>query len=49
MSLGKSAWSEARSTLQRLFDSDEGAIRDHPSLQQEILIPMVYPIYCSLK
>eukprot|EP00210_Caulerpa_lentillifera_P008219 g7847.t1 len=40
MGLGKSAWSEARVTLQRLFASNEGIIRDNPTLQQELLIPM---------
>ncbi|XP_062511882.1 fumarylacetoacetase-like [Corticium candelabrum] len=40
MALGRSAWSEARQTLQRLLSSQEGIIRDNASLQAKALIPM---------
>jgi len=39
MGKGKATWTEARSTLQRLLSSSEGAIRDNQDLQKHVLIP----------
>ncbi|XP_003388584.1 PREDICTED: fumarylacetoacetase-like [Amphimedon queenslandica] len=39
MSLGRPAWSEARSTLQRLLSANEGALRDNP-LRNTAFVPM---------
>jgi len=38
MALGRPAWKEARSSLQRILSSSEGALRDNVHLQKEILI-----------
>lgn len=41
MSLGKSAWSEARTTLQRLLSAQEGVLRDNVALREQVLIKQV--------
>lgn len=38
--LGKSAWKEARSTIQKLLSSNEPTLRDNASLRKKALIPM---------
>lgn len=38
--LGRSAWKEARETLQRLLSATEPQLRDNASLRQRALIPM---------
>lgn len=40
MSLGKSAWREARSTIQHLLSAEETSVRDNQSLRQKLLIPV---------
>ncbi|KXS09514.1 Fumarylacetoacetase [Gonapodya prolifera JEL478] len=40
MALGREAWREARSTLQRLFAEHSTTIRDSPTLRQKILVPV---------
>ena len=41
MALGRAAWQEARTTLQRLLRSSEGALRDSAELQRKLLLPQV--------
>ncbi|VFQ58972.1 unnamed protein product [Cuscuta campestris] len=40
LQLGRSAWKEARETLQRLLSATEPQLRDNASLRQKALIPM---------
>lgn len=40
MGLGRPAWQEARSTLQKILSRDEGVLRDDASLREKALIPM---------
>ncbi|MDW8263538.1 MAG: fumarylacetoacetase [Phycisphaerales bacterium] len=40
MSAGRSAWTEARSALQRLLSADEPALRDHRRLRDQAIVPM---------
>jgi fumarylacetoacetase len=40
MGLGRPAWSEARSTLQRILSKDEAVLRDNAELRGRALIPM---------
>ncbi|GAX80182.1 hypothetical protein CEUSTIGMA_g7620.t1 [Chlamydomonas eustigma] len=40
MSLGTSAWAEARATLQRLLSSSEGAVRDNRKLIEAAVVPL---------
>jgi fumarylacetoacetase len=39
MSLGKPAWQEARSTLQRLLSKQEGVLRDDSALRSAAIVP----------
>lgn len=39
MALGRPAWVEARSTLQRLLSADEGILRDNTTLRSQSLVP----------
>ena len=39
MGLGRPAWKEARSTIQRLLSADEGTLRDNISLRSQALVP----------
>lgn len=39
MGLGKPAWTEARSTLQRVLSASEGVLRDNADLKKQVLIP----------
>jgi len=39
MGLGRPAWTEARSTLQRVLSASEGVLRDNADLQKQVLIP----------
>jgi len=41
MSLGRGAWTEARTTLTRLLSDSEGALRDNEQLRKEAVIRMV--------
>jgi hypothetical protein len=41
MALGQPAWREARTTLQRLLSSGEGALRDNAALRRDAILPMV--------
>ena len=41
MSMGKGAWTEARTTLTRLLSDSEGALRDNEQLCKEAVVPMV--------
>ncbi len=41
MSMGPSAWAEARATLQRLLNRSEGTLRDNPQLLKSALLPKV--------
>ena len=41
MSLGRTAWREARETLIRLLSSSEGLLRDDGKLQEKVVIPKV--------
>ncbi|XP_065841952.1 fumarylacetoacetase-like [Oscarella lobularis] len=40
MSLGKSAWAETRSTLQRILSANEGVLRDDSGLKSRALVPL---------
>jgi fumarylacetoacetase len=40
LELGRSAWKEARATIQKLLSSSEPALRDNESLRQKALVPM---------
>ncbi|KAE7995291.1 hypothetical protein FH972_000109 [Carpinus fangiana] len=40
VAIGRSAWKEARATLQRLLSSTEPALRDNAALRQKSLVPM---------
>ncbi|XP_059437415.1 fumarylacetoacetase [Corylus avellana] len=40
VAMGRSAWKEARATLQRLLSSTEPALRDNAALRQKSLVPM---------
>ncbi len=40
MALGRSAWTEARSTISRLLRHDEPALRDNAALRARALVPM---------
>jgi len=39
MGLGRTAWSEARTTIQRLLSQNEGILRDDENLREKALIP----------
>lgn len=39
MALGRPAWKEARSSLQRILSASEGVLRDNQDLQKQVLIP----------
>ena len=45
MSLGKPAWKEARSSLQRILSASEGVLRDNQDLQKSVLIPKSHILY----
>ncbi|DBA76455.1 hypothetical protein WJX79_006618 [Trebouxia sp. C0005] len=40
MSMGRGAWTEARTTLTRLLSDSEGALRDNEQLRKEAVIPL---------
>jgi fumarylacetoacetase len=39
MALGRPAWKEARSSLQRILSASEGVLRDNQDLQKQVLLP----------
>ena len=45
MSMGKSAWTEARTTITRLLTDVEGPLRDNEQLRKTAIIPLVS--FCS--
>ena len=40
MGMGRSAWTEARSTISKLLSADEATLRDYDALRSKVLIPM---------
>ena len=40
MGMGRSAWTDARSTISNLLSADEGTLRDDEELREKVLIPM---------
>lgn len=40
MGMGRSAWTEARSTISKLLSADEATLRDDDALRSKVLIPM---------
>ena len=41
MAMGRSAWTEARTTLTRLLSAQEGILRDNKELMEMAVLPMV--------